>query len=286
MSNFRIPCTDIADFKKTKDFLICVDSDGCAMDSMNAKHLKCFGPLMIKEWELYRWEDEILAIWNEINLYTRTRGVNRFRGLALTLKEVNEKFHPIAEIGHLLFWAVRDCELSNDSIRQEIAQKPDIGIFKKALSWSIEVNRATEQLGDDDISVFEGVREELEAAHQFADIAIVSGADPDALVHEWNRHDLTKHVDLILAQNAGSKKHCISELLKKGYLAQSVLMCGDAPGDLEAAEANGVFFFPILVRQEEESWKEFPTACQKLKAGEYPEYGARKKAEFLNNLEK
>ena len=28
-------------FKKKKDFLICIDSDGCAMDTMDIKHIKC-----------------------------------------------------------------------------------------------------------------------------------------------------------------------------------------------------------------------------------------------------
>ena len=286
MSDFKITSTDIAGFQKTKEFLICVDSDGCAVDSMNVKHFKCFGPLMIKEWGLYAREDEILSIWNEINLYKRTRGVNRFKGLALTLREVNEKFHPIAEIGHLLLWCERGGKLSNDALRQEIANNPDVEIFKKALFWSTEVNRVAEQLGEKEMPAFDGVREGLEKAHEFADIAVVSGADPDSLVREWGRLGLTEHVDLILAQNAGSKNHCIGELLKKGYLPQRVLMCGDAPGDLEAAEDNGVFFFPVLVRKEKESWEEFHSACKKLREGEYLLYGARKKTEFLNNLEK
>ena len=47
-------------FQKKKDYLICVDSDGCAMDTMNIKHIKCFGPCMVEEWGLQRWEKEIL----------------------------------------------------------------------------------------------------------------------------------------------------------------------------------------------------------------------------------
>ena len=30
----------ITDFQKTKDFLVCVDSDGCAMDTMDVKHIE------------------------------------------------------------------------------------------------------------------------------------------------------------------------------------------------------------------------------------------------------
>lgn len=66
----------LSDYKKKKDFLVCVDSDGCAMDTMDIKHIRCFGPCMVDEWELGQWRDEILARWNEINLYTMTRGIN------------------------------------------------------------------------------------------------------------------------------------------------------------------------------------------------------------------
>ena len=31
---------NIEEFQKTKDFLVCVDSDGCAMDTMDVKHKK------------------------------------------------------------------------------------------------------------------------------------------------------------------------------------------------------------------------------------------------------
>jgi hypothetical protein len=34
-------------------------------------------------------------------------------------------------------------------------------------------------------------------------------------------------------------------------------MMGDAPGDLEAAKANGTLFFPINPGQEEKSWERF-----------------------------
>ena len=42
---------DLKAFNKSKDFLICVDSDGCIMDTMDIKHFKCFGPCMVKEWD-------------------------------------------------------------------------------------------------------------------------------------------------------------------------------------------------------------------------------------------
>ena len=87
-----------------------------------------------------------------------------------------------------------------------------------------------------------------------------------------------------MAQNVGSKAFCIGEMLKKGYEKDKVLMTGDAPGDHDAAKKNDVFYYPILVRHEKESWDEFvATAIPKLISGDYA--GAYQKiAEFLNNL--
>ena len=47
-------------FERKHDFLVCVDSDGCAMDTMNCKHFHCFGPCMVMEWGLDEWRPAIL----------------------------------------------------------------------------------------------------------------------------------------------------------------------------------------------------------------------------------
>ena len=43
-------------FEKKRDYLICIDSDGCAIDSMDIKHFRCFGPCMVNEWGLEAYE--------------------------------------------------------------------------------------------------------------------------------------------------------------------------------------------------------------------------------------
>ena len=42
----------LADFVPTKDFFVGIDSDGCAMDAMDIKHLECFTPASILAWDL------------------------------------------------------------------------------------------------------------------------------------------------------------------------------------------------------------------------------------------
>ncbi|MBQ8751670.1 MAG: HAD family hydrolase, partial [Clostridia bacterium] len=102
----------LADYQKQKDWLICVDSDGCAMDTMDIKHFRCFGPCMVTEWGLEAWREEILIRWNAINLYTMTRGINRFKGLALALSEIHDRYCPIPDVEDLVHWAEHSGELS------------------------------------------------------------------------------------------------------------------------------------------------------------------------------
>lgn len=268
------------EFEKRKDMLVCVDSDGCAINSMEYRHRRCFGPMLVKEWSLGRWESEVLELWNRINLYSMTRGVNRFRGLALALKEINKDIQPVDGVGHLLCWVERADELSNSSLRREIERNPDVQIYKKALSWSDEVNRMSELA--EGITPFEGVAEALSQAKEYADIAVVSGAAPETLEREWREGDISQYADIFLAQNAGSKSYCLGRLIDKGYSRGKVLMCGDALGDLSAAEKNGVLFYPILAGKEKESWERFPLALEKFVLGHYEGYG--EKQDFLNNL--
>ena len=275
----------LQEFKKTKDYLICVDSDGCAMDTMDIKHFRCFGPCMVEEWGLEKWAGPILERWNEVNLYTMTRGINRFKGLALALREIDGRYTKIDGVDELERWVANAPALSNDGLKAAI-EAGGGEVLKKALSWSKKVNESINALPFEVKKPFEGVLEGLRYAHESADIAIVSSANLQAVEEEWALYGLLEHVDILLAQNVGSKAFCIAELLKKGYDRDKVLMTGDAPGDLDAARANGVFYYPILVRHEGESWAEFrETAVDRLIGGSYGgAYQQEKLDAFLDNL--
>jgi len=275
----------LSEFKKTKDFLVCVDSDGCAMDTMDIKHIRCFGPCMVDVWSLHKWEKEILTRWNEINLYTITRGINRFKGLSMALTEINEQYQAIDGFDDLIYWSENADELSNDALKKEIENHPEKEIFKLALKWSEMVNNAIKELPESEIKPFPLVKEALKLAHEKADIAIVSSANLGAVLDEWEKHGLLEHTDIVLTQNVGSKSFCISELLKKGYNKENVLMCGDAPGDLKAAETNEIFYYPILVKKEKDSWQDFINqGFSHLLDGSYKEYETTKKRDFYKNL--
>ncbi len=275
---------DFQDFVRKHEYLVCVDSDGCAMDTMDCKHIHCFGPRMVEEWGLEVWKDTILERWNIINLYSMTRGINRFKGLNMMLTEVNEKYTPIAGLADLTAWVNSGAAPSNDALESAIG-KTDSEILKKALSWSKAVNASIVALPEELKKPFPGAKEGLAAAAEFADVAIVSSANRDAVVEEWTKFQLLGHVDIMLAQDMGSKAHCIEEMLKFGYDRDKVLMVGDAPGDRDAALINGVHYYPILVRREGESWAELrQTGFSKLRNGEYGGYEVQKTEEFLANL--
>ena len=263
--------TDLPHFVKARDFLVCVDSDGCAMDTMDIKHIRCFGPCMVKEWKLEAWEGQILDRWNEINLYSMTRGINRF----LALEEINESLTPVEGVEELSAWVKEADELSNGSVQRK-AEESGLEIFRKALAWSKAVNQSISELPEETKKPFEGVTEGLKAAHGSADVAIVSSANLEAVVEEWQKHGLMDSVDVCLTQNVGSKAYCIGKMLEYGFAADHVLMIGDAPGDLSAAQKNGVLYYPILVKHEKESWETFvkealPRFLQGTYKGDYQE---------------
>lgn len=257
-------------YEKTQEFLICIDSDGCAMNTMEIKHRRCFAPEMIKTWNLYEKEDYILNLWYDINLYTKTRGINRFKGLAETFKIISKEGIEIDDLDSLVNWVETTNELSNKSLEIEI-EKTNSKALKMAYEWSLNVNKSIEKLPKGD-EPFENVKEGLETLSKLVDVAVVSSANGEALDDEWNRHNFVRHLKALLGQEAGTKQYCISELKKKGYDEKKILMVGDALGDLQAAKNNNVNFYPILVNKEGYSWQRLvDEAVPKLMNGTFDE---------------
>ena len=99
---------------------------------------------------------------------------------------------------------------------------------------------------------------------------VVSATPAEALRREWKEHDLEGHVALIAGQELGSKKEHLALTTGGRYEPDRVLMVGDAPGDRDAATANGVLFYPIDPGFEDESWRRFhEEALPRFFAGTY-----------------
>lgn len=240
---------------RKKDYLVCIDSDGCAMDTMNRKHEQCFGPALVQVWGLEARQREILSCWNRVNLFSETRGINRFLALAMVMEEKGQD-RDMEGFADFQAWIQETGELSAFSLKQWIERKKgiDSSFCRKAYQWSILVNQKIDQLAVCGRQSFCGVLEALRKIHERADIAVVSSANRAAVEAEWSREGLLEYVDILMAQENGSKEDCIRKLLEEGYPVKHVLMAGDAPGDLKAAGKNQVLFYPILANQEEDSW--------------------------------
>lgn len=275
-------------YRKKHQYLICVDSDGCVMDTMNCKHFHCFGPNLVAVWQLERWEEEILRRWNEINLFQMTRGINRFQALAKILGEIDAKYITIPGVAALKHWVDAASTLSNDSILMAVAEETDPEgkqCLQKALDWSLAVNEAVAKLPEELKKPFKGVREALRFAAQYADVAVVSGANRDAVEQEWETYGLLPFTDVILAQDCGNVESCLQGLIGHGYHPENVMMVGDSPEDCYAAESVGIHFYPILVNWEEECWEAFSQeALPKLLSGEYAQCQIDKTLVFVENL--
>lgn len=241
--------------KKQERLLICVDSDGCAMDTMEEKHRQCFGPELVAVYHLEPVRELVLSKWNKINLYSETRGINRFLGLILVLKELMKEGHYDGTTKQLEYWAEHTSSLSEDSLRK-FWQRSEDKYLRLALEWSESVNRSIRQLGTGK-GPFCGVKEALEMVAQEADIVVVSSANAEALNAEWQHFGLSCLTNRIMSQNDGSKAECIRQLILAGYRPEHLLMVGDAPGDIKAAVENQVCFYPILCGREAESWAGF-----------------------------
>ncbi len=239
--------------------IICIDSDGCAMDTMTIKHVHMFGPLAV---EVFQIKDEaaFLQRWNEVNLYSMTRGINRFQSLAKLLNEFSasigiEDF----SLDELTEWVDTTPEFSEAALEKAADRTGDL-MLHKALEWSQLVNQGIAQdLGVAQLQPFSGVLAALQIIKSKGlEIAIVSSANEQAIKTEWTHYGLMQYVDYVYGQSFGHKSDCVKDLLEqKGYSKENILLLGDAVGDRDAALQNDIFFYPILVRKEGESWKEF-----------------------------
>lgn len=263
------------------EILFCVDSDGAAMDTMTYKHELFFGPLAAEKFEVEN--DSFQKNWEEINLYSRTRGVNRFVGLVMTLESVN---YDVMNIDNLKHWVNEASSLSNDSLEAEIEKKGTEDL-KRALSWSIAVNKnITEAEGHD--APFESVLEGLKKLSDLGKVYVVSSANREAVEDEWERHGLMEYVEDLYCQDRGQKADVIAGFVKNGASPHNIMMVGDSPGDLKAAELNNAWFFPILVGNEKESWEDLHNkAAKKVADGEFTQEDHNYyKEKFWNNLDK
>ena len=267
----------LLNMKPTKEFLVCVDSDGCVFDNMELKHKECFCPATVNVWGLQSVSRYAREAAEFVNLYSKTRGMNRFPAVVRTLellgarKEAKERGYVCPDLSPLKKWIEETDSLSAKGIKEyAAAHGGDMDpILDTAARWSAEVDENIERIVHG-VAPLPGVKEAFAQIAQFADIVIVSATPHEAIVREWGAQGLLEHITVVAGQELGTKKECIRKAMEGKYSADKVLMVGDAPGDHDAASANGVLFYPIIPGQEVESWSCMRSeAAEKFHTGEY-----------------
>ena len=250
----------LREFVATQEYFVGIDSDGCVFDTMEIKHKECFTPQFIKHFGLQAVSKYAREVWEFVNLYSKTRGVNRFPALSNALNllaerpEVEARGVTVPDTDALDLWLASETAYTNATLEAAI-QAGQTGL-QPILDWSLAVNAAIADLVHG-VPPFPLVRESLERLRASADLMVISQTPTEALQREWDEHQLAPLVALIAGQELGSK----TEHLKLGaggkYAPRHVLMIGDAPGDFKAARLNHALFYPIIPGYEELSWQRF-----------------------------
>lgn len=255
------PQQELRNLQPKNKFFIGIDSDGCVFDSMEPKQKEFFCPNVLRHYGLLPISKIARETWEFVNLYSQTRGINRFLALIECFellkkrKDVTEREFRIPDLSALVEWTEKETKLGNPSLELYARQvkNPEIDLV---LTWSKTINR---EIGEwvHGLTPFPFVKESLEKMVDLADAMVVSQTPLEALAREWEDNDLTKYVRFIAGQEYGTKAEHLTLAAKNKYPDDRILMIGDAPGDLNAARKNNVLYYPVNPGDEIASWKRF-----------------------------
>jgi phosphoglycolate phosphatase-like HAD superfamily hydrolase len=253
------PHEQLLNLKPQKEFFIGIDSDGCAFDTMEIKHKECFCPNFIKYFKMQSVSKYARETWEFVNLYSTTRGCNRFLAVSETLKlmkmrpEIKARNFTVPSPASLIEWTKKETKLGNPTLIKYAVEVND-PFISQTLEWSLKVNEDIENMVFG-IAPFPFVKECLEKMSPKADTMVVSQTPSEALKREWEENGIDHYVRMIAGQEQGTKTEHLKYAAKGKYPDDKVLMIGDANGDLKAAKSNGLLFFPVNPGKEEESWE-------------------------------
>src|SRR3954470_4007806 len=144
------PAQLLRDFKPNQEFFIGIDSDGCVFDSMEIKHKECFTPMFIKHFHLQAVSKYARETWDFVNLYSKTRGANRFPALSRALNllrerpEVKARGVKVPDTKALDEWLARETKLGNATLAAEV-KNGNQGLAQ-VKAWSDAVNACVEDM--------------------------------------------------------------------------------------------------------------------------------------------
>ena len=251
---------DLINFLPRFETFVGIDSDGCVFDTMEIKQKDFFHPAIIQHWGLEAIEAEVRAAAEFTYLYSTFRGLNRFLGLCKTFEllqdwpDAREKAQ-LPNPSVLREYCDSGLPLSNATIKAE-AERTGSELLAQAYKWSAQLNIDIDTKMPDP-PPFPGVEDALKRIQQHSDAIVISQTQAVALLKDWYRDNLSDYVSVIAGPELGSKVDHFTMSAVDRYPANTILMIGDAPGDMAAAQAIGCNFFPINPGHEVDSWKCF-----------------------------
>ena len=160
----------LTDFIRKRDFLVCMDSDGCVMDTVRIKHCSVFCPELIRVFGLEAHTDFITTAWEEINLNSITRGISRFESAVLIFDRLKNRGIDVPGSEDIAAWVSTASELSTASLQQEVLRSGSLAL-RKLQEWNNACNRRIQAL-EPTFEPFPGVEESLRQLHAVADVAV------------------------------------------------------------------------------------------------------------------
>ncbi|MBQ6505337.1 MAG: hypothetical protein IJI57_15635 [Flexilinea sp.] len=281
---------EMIDFKPKKEFFVGIDSDGCVFDAMEIKHKECFIPNTVNAWHLQTISRYAREVHEFVNLYSKWRGLNRWRNIVRTMDMLRE--HPgvkragfeVMRLEGIRGFVESGAKLSDAGLYSYMRNhhEPDLQI---GVQWSSDVNSSIERIVHG-MMPFAPVKPSFQALLPDADLACVSATRNVDLAREWTYAGILDDVELLCGQEVGTKEQILDLTTVGKYPKDHVLMMGDAPGDMAAAHATGALFFPINPGYEEESWERFYSeGYKKFLEGTFAgEYEAKLISEFESLL--
>ena len=256
------PQQALYDFESQHEFFVGIDSDGCVFNSMEVKHNDCFSVNLVKYFGLASISRQVHQVWDFVNLYSTTRGTNRFKAILLAcdfLREmplVQNMGVAVPELSYLREWSETETKLGNPALQTAIdnATGERRDELSQVMAWSLGVNESVAEIVYN-LPPFPGVREALERLQGKADVIVVSATPDEALQREWAEHEIDTYVAVIAGQEMGTKTEHLTITAKDKYSENHILMLGDSPGDLKAAQDVGALFFPVNPGSEDASWQ-------------------------------
>jgi phosphoglycolate phosphatase-like HAD superfamily hydrolase len=275
MADYPDAARPLAELEPRHGYFVGIDSDGCAFDTMEIKHKECFCPNIVKHWQLQPVSKYAREAAEFVNLYSKWRGINRWPALVMVFDLLRER--PEVQARGIVppqapeirkFIADDAFPKSNEGLLAYMAEHPHPEL-DRAWAWTTAVNATIADMVYG-VPPFPGVRESLAFLADRADMIVVSATPLEALAREWEEHDIAKYVQVIAGQEMGKKSQHLALAARDKYTPEHILMIGDAPGDLQAARANGALFYPINPGHEEQSWEHFhEEAVHRFLAEEY-----------------